>query len=108
MGLASFLSRRRRADAADLAIQIAVLSRESIAGQALDRARRMNLGEARGYLRARSRETVARQAGLLFGRHAELKPVEQDHILTLALDQVVQLMMRDLVASTPAARRKVA
>ncbi len=37
MGLASFLSGRRGADVADLAIQIAVLSHPLVAGLALDR-----------------------------------------------------------------------
>ena len=108
MGLASFLSGHRRSDVADLAIQIAVLSHQTVVELTLDRARQLTHGEARGYIRARSRETITRQAELIFRRHAELKPAEKDQILSLALDQIVYLMMRDLVHTATATRRKVA
>ncbi len=68
----------------------------------------MTSGEARGYVRARSRETIARQGELLFRRHGEVKAGEREQVLSLALDQIVYLLMRDLVHAAPAARRKVA
>ena len=106
MGLVSFLcGRRSRTETADLAIQISVLSRETVVGLTVARARRMTLAEARGYIRARSRETVTRQAELLFRRHAERNAAERDQVVSLALDQVVHLVMRHLVHTAPAARR---
>ena len=64
MGLVSFLcGRRSRTETADLAIQISVLSRETVVGLTVARARRMTLAEARGYIRApRARnDRLARQ-----------------------------------------------
>ena len=109
MGVVSFLfGRRRRTETADLAIQISVLSRETVVGLTVARARRMAMAEARGYIRARSRETVTRQAELLFRRHADLTAVERDHVVSRALEQVVHLVMRHLVHTAPAARRLAA
>ena len=106
MGLVSFLrGRRSRTETADLAIQISVLSRETVVGLTVARARRMTLAEARGYIRARGRETITRQADLLFRRHAKLSAAEREQVVTLALDQVVHLVMRHLVHTAPAARR---
>ncbi|HTU24188.1 MAG TPA: hypothetical protein VMF30_02250 [Pirellulales bacterium] len=109
MGLVSFLcSRRSRPEIADMVIQIAVLSRETVVGLTIARARRMTPAEARGYIRARSRETVTQQAELLFVRHADLKAREREAIVSQALDQAVHLVMRQLVHTAPAARRLVA
>jgi len=109
MGLVSFLcGRRSHTETADLAIQISVLSRETVVGLTVARARRMTLAEARGYIRARARETITRQAELLFRRHDELSAADREQVVSLALDQIVHLVMRHLVHTAPAARRLAA
>ena len=64
MGLVSFLcGRRRRTETADLVVQVSVLSRETVVGLTVARARRMSLAEARGYIRARSpKPSLARRS----------------------------------------------
>ena len=109
MGLVSFLCGRcRRTETADLVVQVSVLSRETVVGLTVARARRMTLAEARGYIRARARETVTRQAELLMRRHAELTAAQRDHVVSQAIDQVVYMVMRHLVHTAPAARRRAA
>jgi hypothetical protein len=109
MGLVSFLcGRRNRTETADLALQVSVLSRETVVGLTVARARRMTVAEARGYIRARARETTSRQAELLFRRHAHLSVADREQVVSLALDQVVHLVMRHLVHTAPSARRAAA
>ena len=83
-----------RIETADLGVQISVLSRESVVGLTVARARRMTLAEARGYIRARRSGNDHSPGRVAVPAHAELSAAEREQVVSLALDQVVQLVMR--------------
>ena len=58
----------------------------------------MGPAEARGYARARARQTIERQAKLVLRGYPETSDVLRDRITASGLDQVVSNVMRELLS----------
>jgi hypothetical protein len=103
MGLPSLFSVQRNARlVSDLSSQIATRSHELTLGAALQRAMQLPLGEARGYIRARSRPIAERQSKLVFELQPPLTGELRKQSVELALELIVHGVVRDVMTARAA------
>jgi hypothetical protein len=84
---------------ADLSAELAVRSHDGVWAIARGRAASLPTNEARGYLRARARHIVGRQAGIVFGAHPSTRDAVREQVVVTALEHVVAMVMRELASS---------
>ncbi len=99
-----FASGRNARLVADLSAELAVRSHDGVWVLVQERARSMSPAEARGYARARARQTVERQAQLVLRGYPETSASIRERIVATGLEQLVSTVMRELL-SLPARTR---
>jgi hypothetical protein len=103
MDLPTYFSVKRNARlSTDLSLQIATRSHELTLGTVLQRAMQLPLGEARGYIRARSRPIASRQSILVFESQPPVTNELREQIVELALELIVHGVARDVMTARAA------
>ncbi len=104
MGPFSIFSSGRNARLlADLSAELAVRSHDAVWTLVCDRAPTLPPAEARGYTRARARQTIERQAKVVLRGYPEASARLHEQVAVTALDHVVSMVMRKLVSLPPRA-----
>ena len=95
--LGIFSSGRNARLLADLSVEVAVRSQDTVWTLVSEQAPSLPPGEARGYTRARARQTLERHAKLVLRGYPEASQRLREQVLVSALDQVVSMVMRKLL-----------
>ncbi|REJ67793.1 MAG: hypothetical protein DWQ31_10445 [Planctomycetota bacterium] len=106
--LKQLLARPGRQELINLVRQVSDRSFPIVQQQAVSRIGTMSLAEARGYVRARARGVVRRQLEVCLTRRYAIDAALQERIGLHACERVVHLVIGEMLAATPAVRRRAA
>jgi hypothetical protein len=98
MYILNFLVRRRnRREVVRLASEVARRSRLAVWEQVYHQIGHLSVAEARGYIRAKSAESLHHEAQAVFERHQEWDASLRAELLAQAKDKIVHLIISDML-----------
>ncbi len=106
--LTQLISRPSRQELVDLVRQVSDRSFPAVQDRAASRAAGMPLAEARGYVRARATGIIRRQVEICLTRRHAVDERLQRQIALHACERVVHLVIAEMLAKSPVARRQAA